>query len=128
MNAIGDADIDENIVALMLQKKVQEIDENIVEQKREMQESHFQIGQQNLRKTKKKFHGYMTNDSVLGKLDSGNEYFFFRTMLQFPLISIDRKYLNSLMKNQSFKNMENVNKDSKKIGVLVTSEQYLRDR
>ena len=44
------------------------------------------------------------------------------------MLLTDRKYLNFLMKNSSFKNMEDINKDSKKVGVLVTDKQYLKNR
>ena len=75
MNSIGDADIDTTIVALVLEKKEKEREEKHAEhQKREVEEKNLQV-QVKMKpssKNKKRFHEYMTNDSVLGKLDSGD--------------------------------------------------------
>ena len=75
MNSIGDADIDTNVVALVLEKKAKEREEKQAEQQnREVEEKNLkvQVKMKPSSKNKKRFHEYMTNDSVLGKLDSGD--------------------------------------------------------
>ena len=65
INSIGDSDIDEHIVRLVLEEKEKEV--KIVQKKKNPLEQGVKVKP----KKKKKVIEYVTNDSVLGKLDAG---------------------------------------------------------
>ena len=67
INSIGDSDIDENIVRLVLEESEKEKEVKIVKQKKDPLEQGVKVKP----KKKKKVIEYITNDSVLGKLDAG---------------------------------------------------------
>ena len=67
INSIGDSDIDENIVRLVLEEKEKEKEVKIVQQKKDPLEQGVKVKP----KKKKKVIEYVTNDSVLGKLNAG---------------------------------------------------------
>ena len=74
VNSIGDADIDEDVVRLVLEKDALENEAKKAQQNKGARDQNDLAKPRRSKKTsKKKSPQYMTNNSVLGKLDAGTE-------------------------------------------------------